>query len=253
MTKIVSHNESFHNKKTVKFLKTFPLNLKSDSVELQILDVSLSKVDPLTIQKIDDETLKKIKYLDVIDDNSIKGQAITSILKQRDKLLKERCSIEFSIDELCKIFKLDSNEITDEKLTKILGMIIDNLHTQSSPIFLEGTYNPSLGIKLVVNCLNPEIRELFFDKKEDSLASSLLGYYFKTISMFQFVLERKLTDAEIIQVGDWCQRYSEDKVLRSLYLVEIFIKNEERNFSCIEEILKICYDANIKIESFFSV
>jgi hypothetical protein len=40
----------------------------------------------------------------------------------------------------------------------------------------------------------------------------------------------ELTDAEIIQVGYWCQRYSEDKVLRSLYLVEIFIKDEEKKF-----------------------
>lgn len=54
MTKTVLHNEDIFNKKTLKFLKTFPLNLKSDSVELQILDISLSKVDPLTIQKIDD-------------------------------------------------------------------------------------------------------------------------------------------------------------------------------------------------------
>lgn len=39
-------------------------------------------------------------------------------------MLRERCSVEFSIDEICKIFELDSNEITDEKLTKIIRMII---------------------------------------------------------------------------------------------------------------------------------
>lgn len=61
----------------------------------------------------------------------------------------------------------------------------------------------------------------------------------------------ELTDAEIIQVGYWCQRYSEDKVLRSLYLVEIFIKDEEKNFFCIEEILKVCYDTDIRVEAFF--
>ena len=45
---------------------------------------------------------------------------------------------------------------------------------------------------------------------------------------------------------------SEDKVLRSLYLVEIFIKDEEKNFSCIEEILKeVCYDTDIRVEAFF--
>ena len=251
MTKTVLHNEDIFNKKTLKFLKTFPLNLKSDSVELQILDISLSKVDPLTIQKIDDKTLKKIKYLDVINDDWVKKQSIASVLKQRDKMLRERCSVEFSIDEICKIFELDSNEITDEKLTKIIRMIIDNLHTQNSPIFLEGSYNPSLGIKLVVNYLSPEIREHFFDKKEDSSVSSLSDCYLKIISIFQFVLERKLTDAEIIQVGYWCQRYSEDKMLRSLYLVEIFIKDEEKNFSCIEEILKVCYDTDIRVEAFF--
>ena len=31
MTKTVLHNEDIFNKKTLKFLKTFPLNLKSDS------------------------------------------------------------------------------------------------------------------------------------------------------------------------------------------------------------------------------
>ena len=61
-------------------------------MELQILDISLSKVDPLTIQKIDDKTLKKIKYLDVINDDWVKKQSIASVLKQRDKMLSERCS-----------------------------------------------------------------------------------------------------------------------------------------------------------------
>ena len=93
MTKTVLHNEDIFNKKTLKFLKTFPLNLKSDSVELQILDISLSKVDPLTIQKIDDKTLKKIKYLDVINDDWVKKQSIASVLKQRYKMLRERSSV----------------------------------------------------------------------------------------------------------------------------------------------------------------
>lgn len=257
MTKKCSDKEAFLNKKTIKILELLSSNLKSDSMELQLLDICFSKVDSLTIQKLDDETIKKIKSLDVIDDDSIKKQAINNILEQRDEMLKERCSIEFSIDELCKIFELDSKEITHEKLTKMIDMFIKNLHIQEKniPIFIERTYNPLLGIKLVVNYLIPEIRELFFDEKEDLLVSSLLNCYFRTISAFQFALERKMTDSEIIQVGFWCQKYGEDRVQRALYLSERerFMQSREKIFFFIEEILKICYDGDIKPERFFDI
>nr|WP_304963928.1 replication initiation protein [uncultured Dubosiella sp.] len=165
-----------------------------------------------------------------------------SVDKLREKLdCQNGCYMDFQKFN-AKILKKIQAEINSKTNIRFQYKTIKNYKNKVIKIHI------SCQMKDVENVITPEYEETKILTKDEVFQS-----YSGCLGGFIMEFKRPLNDKEIENIGVWCQRYSEDEVLRSLYLVKRFIKHEENIFSCIEEILKICYNANIKIESFFSV
>ncbi len=161
--------------------------------EYKLLDIYLSKINPMAIREVEEKTVEKMKELDKITDEKMRKDFSLSLLKERDEFIRKCATVEFSKEEYCEILGINS-KVRIAQIQKHLEhfaegkfTITDDKEVIVIPLFSETSYSDEDEIiKMICNYASPVIKEMFFDIKGYQYIKYRLRYVVNLKSVYSY-------------------------------------------------------------------
>lgn len=214
--------------------------------EYKLLDIYLSKINPMAIRDVEEKIVVKMKELDKITDEKMRKDFSLSLLNERDEFVRKCATVEFSKEEYCEILGINS-KVRISQIQKHLEHFVtikNDTEVRVVPLFSEASYSDETEvIKMICNYASPLIKEMFFDIEGYQYIKYRLKYVVNLKSvysykMYLYLLNRHLPSEwsidvetlkkEILECMD--KSYSEYKRFNDLILKKVKKEiNEETN------------------------
>lgn len=161
--------------------------------EYKLLDIFLSKINPMAIKEVEEKTMAKMKELEKNTDEKLYKKISLSLLNERDEFIRECATVEFSKEEYYEILGINSKvrisqiqkhleHFVEEKFT-----IKDGKEVRTVPLFSEASYSDEDEyIKMICNYASPIIKEMFFDVKGYQYLKYRLRYVVNLKSVYSY-------------------------------------------------------------------
>lgn len=204
--------------------------------ELKILDIYLSKIDPRSIKRIENETLEKLS------DKTLTKKEVKKIIEKRDEFIIKAATVKFTREEYCKLLEIPSQKIRDSQLNKYIQHLIETSvilpkedRYEIPLLFASGSYDKNKKeITLTSNVLSQDIKELFFDVGNYKYIKYRLKNTVKLTSIYSFklylyLLENRFRNTwevdlkelrvEVLEAGDYYSIYwrLNDEILKKAH------------------------------------